>query len=62
MGAQEDIPVQKEKETSTTTSQQPTEPAPPRIVTTSEPSVISHETAEKDPVKAVEEDSEYEVS
>lgn len=60
MGAQEDIPVQKEKETSTTTSQQPTEPAPPRIVTTSEPSVISHETAEKDPVKAVEEDSEYE--
>ncbi|XP_032877349.1 DNA (cytosine-5)-methyltransferase 3A isoform X7 [Amblyraja radiata] len=60
MGAQEDIPVQKEKETSTTTSQQSTEPAPPRIVTTSELSVISHETAEKDPVKAVEEESEYE--
>ncbi|XP_069742620.1 DNA (cytosine-5)-methyltransferase 3A isoform X4 [Narcine bancroftii] len=59
MSAQEDIPVQKEKETSTTTPQQSTDPTPPRIATTPEPSIISNEAAEKDTSKVTDEEAEY---
>ncbi|XP_051880005.1 DNA (cytosine-5)-methyltransferase 3A-like isoform X9 [Pristis pectinata] len=60
MSAQEETPVQKEKETSTTTSQQSADPAPPRIATTPEPSIISNETVEKDTSKVMDEEAEYE--
>ncbi|XP_067840496.1 DNA (cytosine-5)-methyltransferase 3A isoform X15 [Heptranchias perlo] len=62
MNAQEDIPVQKEKEkeTSTITSQQSTDPASPSIATTPEPTVISNEAAEKNTSKVIDEEAEYE--
>ncbi|XP_078069152.1 DNA (cytosine-5-)-methyltransferase 3 alpha a isoform X6 [Mustelus asterias] len=61
MSAQEDTPVQKEKETSTIISQQSTDPAPPSIAPTPEPTVISNDTAEKTASKVTDEEAEYEV-
>ncbi|XP_072107469.1 DNA (cytosine-5)-methyltransferase 3A isoform X7 [Mobula birostris] len=61
MSAQEDVPVQKEKETSTTTPQQPPDPAPPRAARTPELPIISNETVEKDTSKVIDEEAEYEV-
>ncbi|XP_072107471.1 DNA (cytosine-5)-methyltransferase 3A isoform X9 [Mobula birostris] len=60
MSAQEDVPVQKEKETSTTTPQQPPDPAPPRAARTPELPIISNETVEKDTSKVIDEEAEYE--
>ncbi|XP_078069151.1 DNA (cytosine-5-)-methyltransferase 3 alpha a isoform X5 [Mustelus asterias] len=60
MSAQEDTPVQKEKETSTIISQQSTDPAPPSIAPTPEPTVISNDTAEKTASKVTDEEAEYE--
>ncbi|XP_062892337.1 DNA (cytosine-5)-methyltransferase 3A isoform X9 [Mobula hypostoma] len=60
MSAQEDAPVQKEKETSTTTPQQPPDPAPPRAARTPELPIISNETVEKDTSKVIDEEAEYE--
>ncbi|XP_067879939.1 DNA (cytosine-5)-methyltransferase 3A isoform X4 [Heterodontus francisci] len=60
MEAQEDTPAQKEKETSTIISQQSTDPTPPSIATTPEPTVISIETAEKTTSKVIDEEAEYE--
>uniref|UniRef100_UPI00398E6019 DNA (cytosine-5)-methyltransferase 3A isoform X2 n=1 Tax=Pristiophorus japonicus TaxID=55135 RepID=UPI00398E6019 len=60
MDAQEETPAQKEKETSTITSQQSTDPAPPSIVPTPQPTVITNETAEKDTSKMTDEEAEYE--
>ncbi|XP_059837703.1 DNA (cytosine-5)-methyltransferase 3A isoform X4 [Hypanus sabinus] len=60
MNAQEDASVQKEKETSTTTTQQPADPAPPRAARTPELPIISNETVEKDTSKVVDDEAEYE--
>ncbi|XP_041044668.1 DNA (cytosine-5)-methyltransferase 3A isoform X3 [Carcharodon carcharias] len=60
MNAQEDTPAQKEKETSTIISQKSTDPTPPSIATTPEPTVISNETAEKTTSKVIDEEAEYE--
>ncbi|XP_078397609.1 DNA (cytosine-5-)-methyltransferase 3 alpha a isoform X1 [Cetorhinus maximus] len=60
MNAQEDTPAQKEKETSTIISQKSTDPTPPSVATTPEPTVIANETAEKTTSKVIDEEAEYE--
>ncbi|XP_059501655.1 DNA (cytosine-5)-methyltransferase 3A isoform X8 [Stegostoma tigrinum] len=54
MNAQEESPAQKEKETSTITSLQSSDPTPSSISTSPEPTVITNEAAEKN------EEAEYE--
>ncbi|XP_038656029.1 DNA (cytosine-5)-methyltransferase 3A isoform X9 [Scyliorhinus canicula] len=60
MNTQEGTPAQKEKETSTIISQQSTDPTPPSIATTTEPTAISTQTAEKTTSKVIDEEAEYE--